>query len=97
MTPLQEIFPEKGSLGSMINSFDSVVNERALRLQQYLQELLSHEKIKTDELVLNFLDVANEGSQLFLSLSLSLNTQQVPQASENLSAALSSSKKLPYK
>jgi hypothetical protein len=61
MTPLQEVFPAKGSLGSMINSFDAITNERALRLQQYLQDVLSHEKIQTDELMLNFLDVANQG------------------------------------
>jgi hypothetical protein len=64
MAPLQEIFPEKGSLGSLVNSFDAVTNERSLRLQQYLQEVLSHEKVKTDEMMLSFLDVANQGSLL---------------------------------
>lgn len=61
MASLQEIFPEKGSMPSLVNSFDAITNERALRLQQYLQELLSNENIKNDEILLNFFDITNQG------------------------------------
>lgn len=55
-------------MGSMINSFESVVNERTIGLQSYLQEILSHNQIKSDEIILNFLDITNQGINFFLNL-----------------------------
>lgn len=74
LEPLQETFPEKGNMGSMINSFDSIVNERTIALQNYLQEILSHNNIKSDEIILTFFDVTNQGASGFRK---SVGSQQV--------------------
>lgn len=46
---------------SLLNTFDAITNDRSIRLQQYLQEILSHENIKNDEILLNFFDITNQG------------------------------------
>lgn len=65
MESLQELFPDKGSLGSVLNSFDAVVVSRTALLQTYLQQVLKNERLKSDEIMLTFLDVSNQGASGF--------------------------------
>lgn len=75
MAPLQELFPEKGKFGSLINSFEPVVTDRIHSLQRYLQSLLSLEGVLTLPVVQTFFDVNGKGfltSLFFSSLFFSL-------------------------
>lgn len=61
MAALQELFPEKGNFGSLVNSFEPVVTDRVHALQRYLQTLLSLEGVLTLPVVQSFFDIAGKG------------------------------------
>jgi hypothetical protein len=62
MTPLADLFPEQGSMGSIINSFEPVVTERVQGLQSYLKALLQLSGIFTQPALLDFLDISGKGT-----------------------------------
>ena len=68
MLPLQEIFPEKGHFGSLLNSFEPVVTDRIHSLQRYLQALLALEGVLTLPIVQTFFDIAGKGLFSFFDL-----------------------------
>ena len=61
MAPLQELFPEKGQMGSLLNSFDLTVKERLIGLRNYMQQLQQLPGINQLPQYLDFLDVEHKG------------------------------------
>lgn len=61
MSPLQSLFPDKGNMGSLVNSFDSVVADRIQAWRRYLPALLRLEGILTQDVVQRFFDTGGKG------------------------------------
>ena len=61
MTPLTELLPEKGQMGSLFNSFDMVVKERLIGLRNYIQRLQQLSGISQVPQFLDFLDMEHKG------------------------------------
>ena len=61
MGPMLEIFPEKGQMGSLINSFDLVVNERIVQLREYIRQLMRIREVVTQPCFLDFVDAEFKG------------------------------------
>jgi hypothetical protein len=61
MAALQDLFPKKGSLGSLINSFEPILTERLHFFQTYLRNLLQLEGVLTLQTVQSFFDINGKG------------------------------------
>lgn len=61
MARLHEMLPEKGSMGSLLNSFEMIVNERLNGLRAYLHDVMKVSGVKEHPAFLDFLDTANKG------------------------------------
>eukprot|EP00602_Paraphysomonas_sp_CaronLab_P009845 CAMPEP_0185027576 /NCGR_PEP_ID=MMETSP1103-20130426/12846_1 /TAXON_ID=36769 /ORGANISM="Paraphysomonas bandaiensis, Strain Caron Lab Isolate" /LENGTH=223 /DNA_ID=CAMNT_0027561665 /DNA_START=207 /DNA_END=878 /DNA_ORIENTATION=+ len=65
MASLVEIFPERGSMGSIVNSLEPNVKERTIAFQRYIQALLALPDITDNEIVMEFFDTKFKGCSGF--------------------------------
>jgi hypothetical protein len=77
MAPLQELFPEKGTMGSLVNSFEPMITERMHSFQRYLQALLQLEGVLSLQSVQTFFDFNGKGLSGFRSASPPFNSSHL--------------------